>query len=98
MYTPNGWWFLSSGGSYPLVFMVAVPRAQLATAWSTTDTSCTVCGHPTMSNYFTPTNIYKIVAVLAFRLSLLLFKRLQIGSTHVLFVATFFFLCLKYTN
>ena len=33
---------------------------------------------------------YKIgvVAVLAFWLSLLLFKRLQIGSTHVLFVAT----------
>ena len=27
-------------------------RAQLATAWSTGDT-CTVCGHPTMSNYFT---------------------------------------------
>ena len=26
-------------------------RAQLATAWSTGDT-CTVCGHPTMSNYF----------------------------------------------
>ena len=25
-------------------------RAQLATAWSTGDT-CTVCGHPTMSNY-----------------------------------------------
>ena len=22
MYTLNGWWFLSSGGSYPLVFMV----------------------------------------------------------------------------
>ena len=37
-------------------------RAQLATAWSTRDT-CTVCGHPTMSNYFT---MYKIVAVLAF--------------------------------
>ena len=37
-------------------------RAQLATAWSTRDT-CTVCGHPTMSNYFT---IYNIVAVLAF--------------------------------
>ena len=37
-------------------------RAQLATVWSTRDT-CTVCGHPTMSNYFT---IYKIVAVLAF--------------------------------
>ena len=38
--------------------------AQLATVWSTADT-CTVCGHPTMSNYFT---IYKIgvVAVLAF--------------------------------
>ena len=33
---------------------------------------------------------YKIgvVAVLAFWLSLLLFKRLQIGSTNVLFVAT----------
>ena len=26
-------------------------RAQLATAWSTGGT-CTVCGHPTMSNYF----------------------------------------------
>ena len=37
-------------------------RAQLATVWSTGDT-CTVCGHPTMSNYFT---MYKIVAVLAF--------------------------------
>ena len=37
-------------------------RAQLATAWSTGDT-CTVCGHPTMSNYFT---MYKIVAALAF--------------------------------
>ena len=23
MYTLNGWWFLSSGGSYPPVFMVA---------------------------------------------------------------------------
>ena len=22
MYTLNGWWFLSSGGSYPPVFMV----------------------------------------------------------------------------
>ena len=22
MYMLNGWWFLSSGGSYPLVFMV----------------------------------------------------------------------------
>ena len=22
MYTLNGWWFLSSSGSYPLVFMV----------------------------------------------------------------------------
>ena len=41
-------------------------RAQLATAWSTRDT-CTVCGHPTMSNYFTMYS-YKIVgvAVLAF--------------------------------
>ena len=81
-------------------------RAQLATAWSTGDT-CTVCGHPTMSNYFTSTRdtctvcghptmsnyftmySYKIVGVLAFQLSLLLlFKQLQIGSTHVLFVAT----------
>ena len=24
MYTLNGWWFLSSGGSYPPVFMVAM--------------------------------------------------------------------------
>ena len=41
-------------------------RAQLATVWSTGDT-CTVCGHPTMSNYFTMYS-YKIVgvAVLAF--------------------------------
>ena len=41
-------------------------RAQLVTAWSTGDT-CTVCGHPTMSNYFTM-YFYKIegVAVLAF--------------------------------
>ena len=38
MYMLNGWWFLSSSGSYPPVFTV--------------DT-CTVCGHPTMSNYFT---------------------------------------------
>ena len=36
-------------------------RAQLATVWSTGDT-CTVCGHPTMSNYFTMYS-YKIVAV-----------------------------------
>ena len=36
-------------------------RAQLATVWSTRDT-CTVCGHPTMSNYFTM-NPYKIVGV-----------------------------------
>ena len=28
-------------------------RAQLATVWSTGDT-CTVCGHPTMSNYSLP--------------------------------------------
>ena len=51
MYTLNGWWFLSSGGSYPPVFMVA-------TAWSTRDT-CTVCGHPpTMTNYFSTTLVY----------------------------------------
>ena len=24
MYMLNGWWFLSSGGSYPLVFMVGL--------------------------------------------------------------------------
>ena len=24
MYTLNGWWFLSSGGSYPPVFMVVL--------------------------------------------------------------------------
>ena len=36
-------------------------RAQLATVWSTGDT-CTVCGHPTMSNYFTM-YFYKIVGV-----------------------------------
>ena len=50
-----------------------------------TGDTCTVCGHPTMNNY-------KIVAVLAFWLSLLLLllllKQLQIGSTRVLFVAT----------
>ena len=41
-------------------------RAQLATAWSTGDT-CTACGHPSMSHYFTM-YFYKIVgvAVLAF--------------------------------
>ena len=38
-----------------------MPRAQLATAWSTGGT-CTVCGHPTMSNYFTM-YYYKIVGV-----------------------------------
>ena len=47
-------------------------RAQLASGWSTGNT-CTVCGHPTMSNYFTMYS-YKIVAVVAFQLSLLLFK------------------------
>ena len=26
MYMLNGWWFLSSGGSYPLVFMVVLSR------------------------------------------------------------------------
>ena len=36
-------------------------RAQLATVWSTGGT-CTVCGHPTMSNYFTM-YYYKIVGV-----------------------------------
>ena len=25
MYTQNGWWFLSSGGAYPPVFMVEMP-------------------------------------------------------------------------
>ena len=49
--------------------------------------TCTICGHPTMSNYLLY-HSYKIVAVLAFQLSLLLFKQLQIGSTCVLFVAT----------
>ena len=34
MYTLNGWWFLSSGGSYPPVFTVAVPRAQLVKCYS----------------------------------------------------------------
>ena len=36
-------------------------RAQLATAWSTGGT-CTVCGHPTMSNFFTM-YYYKIVGI-----------------------------------
>ena len=27
MYTLNGWWFLSSGGSYPPVFTVAEPES-----------------------------------------------------------------------
>ena len=41
-------------------------RAQLATVWSTGDT-CTVCGHPTMSNYFTMYSYKTVgVAVLAF--------------------------------
>ena len=48
------------------IYTSCANRAQLATAWSTRDT-CTVCGHPTMSNYFTMYS-YKIVgeAVLAF--------------------------------
>ena len=29
MYMLNGWWFLSSGGSYPLVFMVVISNIQL---------------------------------------------------------------------
>ena len=75
--------------SAPLIYTTSCAnRPQLATALSTRDT-CTVCGHPTMSNYFT---MYKIVSSsslhLPLRLSLLLFKQLQIGSTHVLFVAT----------
>ena len=49
----------------------------------------TVCGHPTMSNYFT---MYKNSSSSNLRLllwlSLLLFKQLQIGRTQVLFVAT----------
>ena len=36
--------------SYNAPLILAVPGAQLATAWSTRGT-CTVCGHPTMSNY-----------------------------------------------
>ena len=28
MYMLNGWWFLSSGGSYPPVFMVVVFSAE----------------------------------------------------------------------
>ena len=47
--------------------------------------TCTVCCQKQCT---LPCTFYKIVAVLAFRLSLLLFKRLQIGSTCVLFVAT----------
>ena len=47
---------------FPFIYTSCALLAQLATAWSTRDT-CTVCGHPTMSNYFT---MYKIVAVLAF--------------------------------
>ena len=38
--------------SYIVGYTSCANRAQLATAWSTGDT-CTVCGHPTMSNYFT---------------------------------------------
>ena len=46
----------------PFIYSISCAnRAQLATAWSTRDT-CTVCGHPTMSNYFT-TYSYKIVGV-----------------------------------
>ena len=58
--------------SAPFIYTSCANRAQLATAWSTGGT-CTVCGHPTMSNYFTM-YYYKIVgvAVLAFWLSLLL--------------------------
>ena len=40
---------------------ICANRAQLATAWITGDT-CTVCGHPTISNYFTM-YFYKIVVV-----------------------------------
>ena len=28
MYTLNGWWFLSSGGSYPLVFTVVPSKTK----------------------------------------------------------------------
>ena len=57
MYTLNGWWFLSSSGSYPLVFMAGSRSltAPTSTSWVTrvlfvpTPTNweyiCTVCAH-----------------------------------------------------
>ena len=50
----NSWVHLTPG-----VYSSCANRAKLATAWSTVVT-CTVCGHPTMSNYFTM-YYYKIV-------------------------------------
>ena len=45
MYTLNGWWFLSSGGSYPLVFTVVV----MSNAMSSGPPSSTQDTHPTKS-------------------------------------------------
>ena len=36
MYTLNGWWFLSSGGSYPPVFMVGAIGINFPTPSPTT--------------------------------------------------------------
>ena len=35
MYMLNGWWFLSSGGSYPLVFTVVTLSVPIAVAAGT---------------------------------------------------------------